>query len=280
MFGLQENRIGWLTVCAVLTFGCGGEDSDSGRARNGSGSGGGNGSGGGLTLPGGTGGNTGAGPNTGITTDGKLRGVIRDFRESHPDMEMFGKDNHSAYSLELGIVEGTIGEDRKPVYAGDPVAGTQMTTNKESFDQWYRDVEGVNMAMDLDLQFKDPDGDGVWTFDNDGQQFFPIDDQLFGNEGNPHNYHFTFELHTKFTYEGGEVFTFTGDDDVWVFIDDQLVVDIGGVHATEVRTVHADDLGLTPGQEYPLDFFFAERHVTESNFRIDTSLKLIDVIIR
>lgn len=34
------------------------------------------------------------------------------------------------------------------------------------------------------------------------------------------------------------------------------------------------DLGLEDGQKCTLDFFFAERHVTESNFRIDTSIVL------
>ncbi|MCE9591550.1 MAG: fibro-slime domain-containing protein [Planctomycetes bacterium] len=34
------------------------------------------------------------------------------------------------------------------------------------------------------------------------------------------------------------------------------------------------DLALTSGKACTLDFFFAERHVTESNFRIDTSLQL------
>lgn len=34
------------------------------------------------------------------------------------------------------------------------------------------------------------------------------------------------------------------------------------------------DLGLTPGQACTLDFFFAERHVSQSNFRIDTSILL------
>jgi len=41
-----------------------------------------------------------------------------------------------------------------------------------------------------------------------------------------------------------------------------------------VKDTRYIDLGLVKDQECTLDFFFAERHVTESNFRIDTSMKL------
>jgi fibro-slime domain-containing protein len=33
-----------------------------------------------------------------------------------------------------------------------------------------------------------------------------------------------------------------------------------------------DSLGLTVGVTYPLDVFHAERHTTQSNFRIDTTI--------
>ena len=35
-----------------------------------------------------------------------------------------------------------------------------------------------------------------------------------------------------------------------------------------------DDLGLKAGQYYNFDLFFAERHVVDSHFRIDTSIPL------
>lgn len=194
-----------------------------------------------------------------------LTGTIRDFSYTHIDFENYlGSDP--------GIVQNTIGSDKKPVYAGE--VGNPSTHGQIAFDQWYRDVAGVNQsiayAITLDNAITaDPN---VYTYTNSA--FFPIDDQLMGNEGNAHNYHFTFELHTSFTYQGGESFTFTGDDDVFVFINGQLVVDLGGVHTAQTGSVNLDSLGLTAGDDYDLDLFFAERHTILSEFRIDTSILL------
>jgi fibro-slime domain-containing protein len=141
----------------------------------------------------------------------------------------------------------------------------------------------MSQALTLNL-FRQADGSYVFDDKLDSYYvskggFFPIDNQLFGNSGgNPkHNFHFTLELHTLFTYDAdaNQTFKFIGDDDVWVFIDGKLVIDLGGVHSAKEQFVELNRLGLVDGQNYMLDFFFAERHRTQSNFRIQTNLMLM-----
>ncbi|HEX3850858.1 MAG TPA: fibro-slime domain-containing protein, partial [Polyangiaceae bacterium] len=145
--------------------------------------------------------------------------------------------------LELGIVQPTLDMNRKPVYAKKADGSDSLTTTGQAnFDTWFHDVAGKNLGMALPLQFTldptDPTGK-TYNFDSRilmGGGFFPIDGLLLGptttppNEGFPHNYSFTFELHTMFTYNKGAVFNFQGDDDVWVFINNTQVVDLGGIH--------------------------------------------------
>ncbi len=159
------------------------------------------------------------------------------------------------------------------------------STTAEAFAQWFRDVPTMNLSMPLELTLERQEGSDLYVFDDRtasmfyGQGgFFPVNGELFGNSaGESRNYHFTFEMDTTFVYKSGsgQQFTFRGDDDVWVFIDGKCVIDIGGVHGAVSQTIDLDRLEwLEDGAEYSLKFFFAERHRTQSNFRIETTLAL------
>lgn len=200
-----------------------------------------------------------------------LTGLIRDFRANgttggHPDFQ----NDSQCCGHDTDIVEETLGSDDKPVYAGS--SGNPTTSNAVNFNQWYNNVAGVNQGATHDFVLELQD-DGTYTFSE--SSYFPIDDELYGNQGYSHNYHFTTEIHTTFTYQGGETFTFTGDDDVWVFINSERVIDLGGIHGPISGSVNLDDLGLTVGEDYPLDIFQAERRTSGSSFAFVTTLQLV-----
>lgn len=269
-----------------------------------------------LTMAGN--GGIGAGADESMPGEMELIGVVRDFRErthpgGHPDFE---REPDHGFGHYMGNIREALGDDGKPVFVGGGFHVTQQWTDAAglpvfyklydssrgdiagrkgaastggirdaaSFNQWFRDVPGVNLSRPLTLKLV-RNASGSYVFDDEQEQkyrdlggFFPIDDELFGNPGGrpDHNFHFTFELHTEFTYDASanQVFRFIGDDDVWVFVDGRLVIDIGGVHAAVDQYVELNRLGLVDGETYTLDFFFAERHRTQSNFRIETNLKL------
>ncbi len=101
----------------------------------------------------------------------------------------------------------------------------------------------------------------------------PFYDNISAN-GKRHNYGFTMKIQATFEYVPGQYFEFFGDDDVWVFINNRLVVDIGGQHTQVLGAVDLDTLGLTEGKNYPFHIFYAERHTSQSNFMMRTSIDL------
>jgi fibro-slime domain-containing protein len=222
------------------------------------------------------------GPDAGVAPDAggtitpgcaTILGVVRDFLEyqppnGHPDFE-----HYTGSGARTKIVDTMLDAYRKPVYiaTGTPV----VTTSKESFDQWYSNVDGVNQPYFINFYLV-PNGN-VYTFQS--TPFFPLDWRGWGNEDNAHNFHFTTEVHTEFVYNSGETFSFSGDDDLWVFVNRRLALDLGGPHPSLTGEIDLDSIavtfGLTKGQRYSLDLFHAERHTDESNFRIDTNIQFV-----
>jgi fibro-slime domain-containing protein len=289
-------------LASVALAGCGGGGNSSF----------GNGGGAGASLSNGSGPvlGSGGGQSPGeITTDdggaATIQAIIRDFRlysssdsSTNADFENppYTRDaNGNPVTNYMGpwddrvIVADTLGSDGKPAYRS--ASGTTLTTHgKASFDQWYNDVNGTNIRVIYPLPLTQA-SDGSFGYDSNvsgrpydtqgqsGNGFFPIDDGTpyatkFGDQGDPHNYSFTVEIHTQFQYNGGERFDFRGDDDVFVFINGKLVINLGGIHGPETASVMVDQLGLTVGNTYPLDFFSAERHITGSNIEFTTTLHL------
>lgn len=217
--------------------------------------------------------------------------TTEDFENPPFDIDQDGKPSpgYRGDWNDAEIVTDTIGADNKPVYKSN--AKTLTTHGKAAFARWFNTLEGINIAQDIPLVTTTIDG-GASEFDsnksgqlndpakpNDGRGFFPIDDgspnaTAWGNQGQKHNYSFTGEIHTVFTYRGGEYFNFRGDDDVFVYINKKRVINLGGIHGPKTADIRVDTLNLTVGQDYQLDFFFAERHVTGSNVLFQTTLAL------
>ena len=189
-----------------------------------------------------------------------------------------------------GLTTGMVGTTLVggvPVYVGTAPYGT--IESAATFAQWYAPCNTgptscIRLETPVILAEVNTDT-GLLTYTNNS--FFPFDAYTGATEGMTHNYLFTTELALNLTYNlagadgsgSKNSFSFTGDDDLWVFINGNLALDLGGIHAATSGSFDLDvgglaaSLGLTTnGQEYSMKIFSAERHQTESNIRISSSL--------
>lgn len=215
-----------------------------------------------------------------------LRGQLigTEFQAKVPDPAKPGSTKWA--NLNPALYDAAKGDKKGTLSAGGTGNGF---TSIDRFNQWYRDVSGVNASKVVPLALKRQPNSNRYVFDSASDEpykarggFFPINGELYGNSGTNSfgivgNFHFTTEVETEFVYERGtgQVFTFTGDDDVWVFIDGKLVIDLGGLHSKKEQTLDLDRLSWLQDQKLcKLKVFHAERRTNQSNFRIETTLKL------
>jgi fibro-slime domain-containing protein len=157
--------------------------------------------------------------------------------------------------------------------AGVAGAAGGAIDSAETFGQWFADTLGENLSKSHTITMT-LNGGGIYEYLDDA--FYPINGLLHGNEDEPNNCSFTYEIDASFTYQGcaGQFVEFKGADDAWLFINGTLVMDLGGVRPLVSQYVELDRLGLTDGADYELSLFYAQRNLAQAAFRLRTNLVL------
>ncbi len=233
---------------------------------------------------------TGAGGGGGGDCKSVLDVTYRDFKETHPDFEMasFRGDEPRRQ-----LIEPTLDGDRKPVFldsAGcfaqlpaplgcrDGVGNQKTITSEESFNQWYRDVPGVNMTFPKELALQEsPPGSGQYVFDS--ADFFRWRRRRGSGSPRPTTARDRTPLHHRDPPDGRRRRSEVHLPGRRRHLDlhQRQARARPRQHARPAESVidfdaQAQDLGISPGNSYAMDIFHAERHTDGSNFRIETNI--------
>jgi hypothetical protein len=186
-----------------------------------------------------------------------------DLRENYVDAL------NGIYDEESTVVADVIGCDAAPVYRRKGLL-TTTTTNGTNFLNWFNTNNGINILFTSTLAFERMENatSGTVMYEAFHHQFFPLDDNGFGNQGNVHNYVFTMFLSFPATYLGAATppLTFLSFGDMWIYADNVLLVQKGGTGFRNA-TVTLRDLeayGHAPiaiGTNVVLSVFMAQRQI-------------------
>jgi len=236
-----------------------------------------------------------------------ITGIIRDFHKNHTNFNRGNWSTTGNYTEDLNKhwVRNFLGPDRKPFWNASITPSTvnstqpigllvtndsaqfrqippsppgQTLTSPGFYDWFFTDpLTIINKAQVQTIPLSSPGGGAIFTFLS--TSWYPIDNQLFGNEGDPHNRYFTYELNTYIRYDAGASYRMSSSDDMWVFIDNLLPTNPGGgelngptgwslegIHTTfPSNTINMDRFAavqrptMVVNETYRCDIFYAHR---------------------
>ncbi|MHC4716621.1 MAG: fibro-slime domain-containing protein [Planctomycetota bacterium] len=239
-----------------------------------------------------------------------LVGVVRDFLPTHPDFDVVPPEGFGHYMWNIAT---QLGDNSRPAYVGggykvltqahdaqgrpicwtlcDEEAGdtpaeqdcpdTGTITSAETFDEWFRDIPGINMSTLVTLTgTMQEDGEYAGLYEVNIPQFYPIDGMLQGNDTEEHNNYFTFTIAAEFTHDAsaGYVLMLKSDDDAYVFLqgpefpDGRMIADLGGINGSPEQWVDLNRLGMVDGTTYRIHFFKADRNNASSRLHLLTNV--------
>ena len=183
-------------------------------------------------------------------------------------------DNHGDLHVDGATPTDMCGVAYNDTAGAKGAASSGGIASAAGFATWFKDTMGSNLSMVYSIELT-KNSSGVYEYLNDA--FYPVDGEMFGNEGQSHNNYFTYEIAVQFKHKScdGRFFEFQGADDAWMFVDGQLAMDLGGVIPGTSQYVSMDRLNLVDGRTYTMRFFYAQRQAATSMFRIRTNVDLI-----